>query len=104
MGLVTRVTDPTFGHGTHGLKCCGHSFGGYHTMGDVTTLVEDLPVARLTDLGVHFCPHCSVNMNIQSTKTVFYSDLPSHCLGHKVDEFCGTGNSIGSNKTVHDEY
>ena len=99
---VTRVFDKTYGHGTHGLECCGHSFSGFHLSGDFTTWVEDFPVSRLTDIGVHYCPHCPINMNVQSVKTVLYSMLPSHCLTQTVTEFCGMGNSIKANKTVFD--
>ena len=103
MPLVARVGDRTDGSGSHGMKCCGHSFSGMHTMGDFTTYIEDAPVTRLTDLGVHYCPHCAVNMNIKSTKTVYYGNLPSHCLGQDVTEFCGMGTSTRANHTVYDE-
>lgn len=98
----TRITDSTFGTGSHGEDCCPHSFSGMHTQGEPTVLIEDLPVARITDLGIHFCPHCSINMNIQGVTDVLYGDLPSHCLTDQVTEFCGMGTSTQANNTVFD--
>lgn len=102
MLMPTRVTDTTFGHGSHGLECCGHSFSGIHITGDFTTYIENLPVARITDTGFHFCPHCATNMNISGSMTTYYANLPSHCLTDTVTEFCGMGNSITSCLTVLD--
>ena len=99
---VTRIFDSTYGHGSHGEDCCGHSFGGFHIAGSTTVWAENLPVSRLLDIGIHFCPHCPVNMNIKSSKTVLYEMTPSHRIFESVTEFCGMGSSISSCSTVFD--
>ena len=90
-----RVTDKTFGCGSHGIpKCCGHCFGGTHIEGSPDTFVNNLALVRAPgDLGSHQCPHCGTNITVSGSPDTFTNNLMNHRLGDSIDEICGSGKT-----------
>jgi len=97
----TRLTDITFGIGTHGHVCCSHIIIGYRITGSINTFVNNLQASRVTDLSIHDCPHCGFNMCIGGSPDTFINNLKAHRYGDIVTEFCGLGITVTGSPNVY---
>lgn len=100
MSNNARVSDITIGMGSHGKKCCPHSITGIIVSGRTNVLINNLPAATQTSIGIHTCPHCGVNMVIGSSSTVYAASLGVARIGDPVTEFCGAGIIVSSSNNV----
>ena len=91
-----RVTDHSFGCGSHGIpRCCGHCFGGVYIEGSPDTFVNNLSLIRAPgDLIASQCPHHATSYSSTGSPDTFTNNLANHRLDDVVDETCGTGNAI----------
>lgn len=96
----SRVGDTTVGTGTHGLKCCPHTFTGTIIQGSTNVTVNGRPAARKFDLTAHACPHCGVGIIIGGSQTVVANGIGTARVGDAVNEICGNGVIINGSGNV----
>lgn len=96
----SKLADLTIGIGSHCDLCCPHVLLGVRITGSPNTMINGLPVSRLTDFAIHTCPHCVVNMAVTGSQNVNVNSLPAHRVGDVVFEFCGFGITVTGSQNV----
>ena len=96
----SRVGDTTIGTGTHGLKCCPHTFTGIIVQGSTNCFINGSSAARIFDITAHACPHCGVGIIIGGSTTVVANNRGVARIGDAVNEICGMGNIVSGSGNV----
>jgi uncharacterized Zn-binding protein involved in type VI secretion len=99
---ISRISDETFGEGSHGRKCCPHSFTGFIVQGSDDVFADDLGIARIGDIGIHMCPHCQTNTLVMGSTVTFANEIAVVRVGDTVNEVCGTGIVTSGSNTTFD--
>ncbi len=101
MTQASRITDITYGWGSHGLPCCPHFLVGVRVTGSSDVQINGQGASRAQrDIALHSCPHCSHNLCVGGSPDVFVNGLPLHRMGDSVFEFCGWGQTVTGSADV----